>query len=85
MIGFDLQFVAKDGTIKWEPAEVSSHVKDGLAVAVLDGGMQTGRPSVMLRIPLADGTVAVVETSARVWCAIASAIHAKYPDLLVGD
>lgn len=85
MIGFSIQFVAADEKIDWPAAEVSSHVKDDLAVAILDKGMQTGRPSVMLRVPLEDGTVALVETSARVLCAIAAAIHGKYPDLLVGD
>lgn len=85
MIWFDIKFVGQHETIDWPPAEVSSHVTAQLAVAVLDGGMKTGRPSVMLRVPLADGTVAVVETSARIWCAVAAAIHGKYPDLLKGD
>ena len=85
MIGFDLKFVGEHETIDWAPADVSSHVTNDLAVAVLDKGMQTGRPSIMLRVPLADGTVAIVETSARVWCAVATAIKAKYPNLLDGD
>ncbi len=85
MIAFDLQFVGEQDTIKWEAADVSSHVTDLLAVAVLDKGMASGRPSCMLRVPLADGTVAIVETSARVWVAVATAIMGRYPELLEGD
>lgn len=81
----DIQFVGVNDKIKWEAAEVSTHVKDAIAVAILDKGMETGRPSVMMRVPLEDGTVAIVEMSCRIWCGVASAIMGKYPDLLAGD
>lgn len=85
MIGFAIQFVPADGKIDWPAADVSSHVTDDLAVAILDKGCASGRPSVMLRVPLADGTVAIVETTARIMVAIGRAVHGRYPDLLEGD
>jgi len=39
------------------------HVPDGLEIALLAEGMQSGKPSVMMRVQLPDGSVAIVETS----------------------
>lgn len=85
MIGLDILFVGKDEKIKWPEAEVSSHVTEGLSVAVLDKGTASGRPSLMMRVPLEDGTVAIVEMTARHWNAVNAAIMGRYPDLLKGD
>ncbi len=56
-----------------------------IQVAVLDGGMSSGRPSVAIRIDLPDGQAVIAETSARLFCTAARAIQAKYPDLFDGD
>lgn len=64
------------------------HLSNGappLQVAVLDGGMQSGRPSVALRVDLPDGKVVIAETTARLLCTAAKAIMAKYPDLFVDN
>lgn len=64
------------------------HLANGappIAVAVLDGGMASGRPSVALRIDLPDGRVVVAETSARLFVTAARAISARYPDLFRDD
>lgn len=58
-------------------------------VAVLDGGMETGRPSIAIRLPLKgavkvgklEPTDIVFETSARLFCTAAKMIMAKYPEL----
>lgn len=52
-----------------------------IGVAVLDGGMTSGQPSVSLRLDLPDGRVVVTETSARLLCTLARMIEAKYPKL----
>ena len=52
-----------------------------IQVAVLDGGMTSGLPSVALRLDLPDGRVVVAETSARLFCAAALAILARYPQI----
>jgi hypothetical protein len=54
-------------------------------VAVLDGGMKSGRPSVAIRLDLPDGRTVVAETSARLFCVAARAIMAKHPELFEGD
>jgi hypothetical protein len=56
-----------------------------IAVAVLDGGMASGKPSLTLRLDLPDGRTVLAETSARLFCSAARAIMAKYPDLFEGD
>ena len=56
-----------------------------LQVAVLDGGLTSGRPSVALRVDLPDGKYVVAETSARLFCMAARAIMAKYPDLFIDN
>jgi hypothetical protein len=56
-----------------------------IRVAPVDGGMASGRPSVVIRLDLADGMVVIAPTSARLFCTAAKAIMAKYPDLFEGD
>jgi hypothetical protein len=56
-----------------------------IKVATLDNGMQSGLPSVALRLELPDGTVVIAETSARLFCTAANAIQARYPQLFEGN
>lgn len=63
----------------------SIHTTQTIEVAVLEGGMTSGRPSVGLRIDLPDGKSIIAETSARLFCTAAKAIMARYPDLFEGD
>ena len=56
-----------------------------IQVALLDSGMQSGRPSVTIRIDLKDGRTVLTETSLRLFVTAARAFAAKYPDLFVGD
>lgn len=63
------------------------HLGEGappVQVAVLDKGLQSGRPSVAIRIDLPDGRTVIAETTARLFCTAARAIMAKYPDLFEG-
>lgn len=61
------------------------HTTTNLQVAVMEGGMASGRPSIMIRIDLPDGRVVLFETSARIYCSGAKIIMAKFPDLFEGD
>jgi hypothetical protein len=56
-----------------------------IQVALLDGGMTSGRPSVTFRIDLADGRTVLTETSLRLFVSAARVFAARYPDLFVGD
>lgn len=66
-----------------DPAKIIHLANDAppMHVAVLDMGMDSGRPSVALRIDLPDGKTVVAETSARLFVSAALAIKAKYPGL----
>lgn len=61
------------------------HYTETLEILVLDNGMKSGRPSVMLRINLPDGKIVLAETSARGLCWAAAVIKSKYPDILEGN
>lgn len=50
-------------------------------VICLDGGMESGLPSVMLAFQLPDGTMAVCQTSARAFVAAARGITARWPEV----
>jgi hypothetical protein len=52
-----------------------------IQVAVLANGMESGKPSVCIRIDLPDGKHVLAETSARLFCVAARAIMARYPNL----
>lgn len=56
------------------------HLGEGttLQVAVLPKGMQSGKPSVALRLELPDGRTVVVETSLALWLSQARAMAARY-------
>jgi hypothetical protein len=56
-----------------------------IQLAVLDAGMSSGLPSIVLRLDLPDGSVVLAETSARLFCSAGKAIMAKYPGLFEGD
>ena len=77
-----------DGDGAWPDLEDRKNVVNArniAALAVLGGGMASGRPSIALRIELPDGTTVIVETSARLFCTAARAIMAKYPNLFEDD
>jgi hypothetical protein len=58
------------------------NTKGEIRLAVLDAGMQSGSPSVSIRIDLPDGKTVVTETSAKLFVTAARMIQAKYPHLL---
>ena len=56
------------------------HVADGskIEISTLPGGMQSGLPSIAIRIDLPDGKVAMIETSWRLFATAAAAIAGRY-------
>ena len=54
-----------------------------MQVAVLAGGMASGRPSVAFRLDLPDGRCVAAQTSARMIVTLARLIEGKYPDVMV--
>ena len=55
-------------------------VKEPIGLAVLTNGMQSGKPSVALRIDLPDGKIIVAETSLALFAMAARGIRARYED-----
>ena len=64
---------------KMERGEVI-HIGNGgsIGLAVLSGGMTSGKPSIMLRIDLPDGRTVMAETSWRLLRTACDAISARY-------
>src|SRR5262249_39753680 len=69
----DLQFKPQNKIIHFSEGET-------IKVAVLDGGMASGKPSVMFRIDLPNGRTVLAETSARLFVMAAAAIVGRWPD-----
>jgi len=61
------------------------HVTEAFEVALVLGGMQSGAPSVMLRIPLPDGSIAIVETSLNLFDMAATAMRGRVEFLASGS
>ena len=59
-----------------------------MQVALLDKGLNSGRPSVAIRVDFKDHygikQTLIAETSARLFCTAARAFWAKHPDLFEG-
>lgn len=53
----------------------------GITVAVLEGGMASGKPSVAIRIDLPDGRTVLTETSALLFCSAGRMIEGRFPNL----
>ena len=68
----DLEAVDKSGNVAFG---------DSLKIAALPGGMESGKPSFMIRVDLPGGKVALVETSLLLFQSAARAFTAKYGDL----
>jgi hypothetical protein len=84
-----LNLITDEGDDPWPDLRGKEvvHLGNGappIGVAVLSGGMASGRPSLMLRIDLPDGQIVMAETSARLFCLAARVIQAKFPDLFDG-
>jgi hypothetical protein len=87
MIGMNIKL---DGDNAWPELKDKPciHLANGappISVAVLNGGLVSGRPSVAIRIDLPDGQTVVAETTARLFCTAAKAIMARYPDLFADN
>jgi len=63
-----------------EPGAKVHHTQQPIGVAALAGGMQSGKPSVALRIDLDDGSSVIAETSLALFLTAADALKAKYGD-----
>lgn len=77
-----------DGDNAWPDLDRKQIItpSDGVRLAVLDKGMNSGRPSVTIRLDLpGQRQVVVAETSARLFCQAARIIMARYPKLLEGE
>jgi hypothetical protein len=57
------------------------HATSSVQVAVLEKGMESGRPSIAFRIDLPNGSVLIAQTTARPFCMAARIVMAKYPEL----
>lgn len=69
--------LAKDGR---ELIDVTGPDGPPIQVVVIQGGMESGAPSVLLRIDLPDGKSVVAETSARLFVSAGRMIKARYGD-----
>ena len=63
-----------------EGREVVRLTEAPITVAGLEGGMQSGKPSVALAIPLPDGKVVLFETSLAVFLSAADGLRARFGD-----
>ncbi len=57
-------------------------VSSGVQAIILNGDGRS--PSIAMRMDLADGSVVLVEVEARLFCAAAKMVEARYPDLYLG-
>jgi hypothetical protein len=56
------------------------HKVESIVLSALEGGMQSGRPSVVIAIPLKDGSWVYAQSSMRLFLACAEALRIRYGD-----
>lgn len=69
-----------EGAAKEVAPGTTVHVLEPFTITALAGGMQSGKPSIALLIPLPDGRTVVAETSLALLLTAADAFRAKYGD-----
>lgn len=83
MVPLSIVFVGKDEERPWKDVDQNKVVEPVgiLQATVLEGGTQSGKPSVVFQFNLPDGTVLLTQTTGRLMCNLARAILAKYPNI----
>lgn len=84
MIPLSFQFLSIDDEPPWPEVsddDLSNHPPE---IVILDKGMGSGHPSVAIKSLTSEGKPVVVQTSARLFCTVARAIMARYPELFDG-
>ncbi|HTE38027.1 MAG TPA: hypothetical protein VK630_15915 [Reyranella sp.] len=89
MVPMTIHFVGKTDSVLWPELkrEQIVHLGNGsppINVAIIEGGMASGKPSVMLRIDLPDGRHVLAETTAALVVTLGKMIAGRYPDLSEG-
>jgi hypothetical protein len=56
------------------------HNAEHIVLSALEGGMQSGKPSVVIAIPLKDGSWVHAQSSLRLFLACARALEIRYGD-----
>jgi hypothetical protein len=69
-----------DGILKDFPIDKVVHLTNGLTVTALEGGMESGLPSIGLIFDLPDGRKVFAETSLILFLSAADAMRAKFGD-----
>lgn len=89
MIPLSLQFIPDDGKSKaWPELEadqgslIMAMGGGNVHLAVLEAGMASGLPSLLIRTDLPNGSRAIAELSARHLIMVAEALKARYPALM---
>jgi hypothetical protein len=84
MIPMRVLFHKKGDPRLWSQDKPKAVVDAGVLVdvAVLDEGMESGLPSVMIQLKLPDGTVVIAQQTARQIVTLGKMIDIRYPGLL---
>lgn len=85
MPAMDLRIIRQGDPPPWTDISEAIHLPDDTwKVAILEGGMTSGKPSLALRFELPDGKIVIAETSVAAWSAVTVAARGAFPDLFVG-
>lgn len=81
----DVKIVRRDDPPPFPQAQNVVHLPDAVwELAALEGGMQSGKESLALRLTLPDGTEVLAETSLGAWITATCAIRGAFPDGFAG-
>jgi hypothetical protein len=86
MPALDIKIVRFGDEVPWPEVDREQilHYTDTMKVAVLEGGMSSGKPSVALRIDLDDGRTLIAETSLDLLIGVLATAHGAFPQSFVG-
>lgn len=74
-----------DGAFKAEAGLITeADPNASIKIALLDGGMTSGRPSVGILVTLPNGSKVLAQTSLRLFCSAAKAFEARHRNLYDG-
>lgn len=83
MIGINVQFQAKGASPVWP--NLKAIPAPTCQVAVLEKGMESGKPAVAIRMTTVDGKDVIYQTSGALFVAAARLVWARHPELDVPE
>lgn len=80
----DIKIIRQNDPPPWDDGKPFAVAQEHFECGLLEGGMSSGAPSVMMRFTLPDGSYVISQTSLGVFTSILAAARGAFPEAFDG-